>query len=194
MLMFLPLTWSSLLLLYLPCYYLLFFALLCLTRILGSWCAGEPIFKRTDRNRTWPAQAGTWNHRAAAFYAAAEQSPRHENVSGVLARGLVAVKFVDHRSPDKIWRSFIVTHNSFHAGSGQSFQDYIVEATRMEAEWERYISQIGMQSQNPSYKSTYRDFILERRRLSYYCLQKKMFCFLFLWFVTVRSTHWFAIV
>lgn len=127
--------------------------------------SGEPVFKFTDAAGSWPAQAGTWNHRAAAVYAAAEEAPDLDTVAPVLSRGLQKVKFVDHRIPDKVWKAFITTHNTFHAGSGQSFQDLLQESVQIEAEWERHVSYLGMQSANPLYKSTYRDFVLDRSNL-----------------------------
>eukprot|EP00435_Cladocopium_sp_Y103_P058223 s125_g20.t1 len=105
---------------------------------------GEPIFKFSDRTRSYPVEAGTWNHRAAAFYAAVEEAPKSPNVEPVLRRGLISVKFIDFRIPDAIWRAFIITHNNFHQGSGTSFQDLIQDAIRVEADWERHVSFLGM--------------------------------------------------
>ncbi|CAK9029468.1 unnamed protein product [Durusdinium trenchii] len=104
--------------------------------------------------------AGTWNHRAEAVYRAAQEFASHENVAPVLKRGLVHVKFVHWRIPSKVWQRFIVTHNSFHQGSGQNFQEYLEDALNCESEWERHVSKTGMHSSNPKYRQTYRDFAL----------------------------------
>ncbi|CAK9101335.1 Uncharacterized protein (Fragment) [Durusdinium trenchii] len=104
--------------------------------------------------------AGTWNHRAEAVYRAAQEFASHENVALVLKRGLVHVKFAHWRIPSKVWQRFIVTHNSFHQGSGQNFQEYLEDALNCESEWERHVSKTGMHSSNPKYRQTYRDFAL----------------------------------
>lgn len=129
---------------------------------------GEPIFKFKTQHKQWPVEAGTWNHRAEACYRAFQDAPQSDNVRPVLCRGLVAVKFIHWRIPGKIWQRFIVTHNTFHKGSGSNFQDYLEDALAQEAEWERYVSHLGMHSSNPSYKATYKDFVM---RNSYFdCL------------------------
>ena len=58
----------------------------CVTPRLCLIARGEPIFKFSDHTRTYPVQAGTWNHRAAAFYAAVEAAPKSLNVEPVLRR------------------------------------------------------------------------------------------------------------
>lgn len=127
--------------------------------------SGEPIFKFKGPEPSWPCQAGTWNHRAEAVYRAAQEFASHENVAPVLKRGLVHVKFVHWRIPSKVWQRFIVTHNSFHQGSGQNFQEYLEDALNCESEWERHVSKTGMHSSNPKYRQTYRDFVVEQSSL-----------------------------
>ncbi|CAE7539367.1 unnamed protein product [Symbiodinium sp. CCMP2592] len=106
--------------------------------------AGEPIFKFRTMDRVLPCEAGTYNHRAEAVYRASEIAPTHPNVAPVLERGLKAVKFVHPRIPDKVWHRFIVTHNSFHTGSGENFLDYLQESITMEADWELETARTGL--------------------------------------------------
>ena len=126
---------------------------------------GEPIFRWKTSHKSWPCEAGSWNHRAEAVYRAESEQPHSSNVQPVIRRGLVQVKFVHHQIPVRIWQRFINVHNTFHKGSGENFQDYLEDTLVQESEWELEASKLCMHSQNPSYKSAYRDFVLERRDL-----------------------------
>lgn len=52
------------------------------------------MFKYRDVSRTAPFEAGTFNHRAEAFYRALEESPESDMVQQVLQKGLVKVKMM----------------------------------------------------------------------------------------------------
>jgi hypothetical protein len=52
------------------------------------------VFKYRDVSRTAPFEAGTFNHRAEAFYRALEESPESDMVQQVLQKGLVKVKMM----------------------------------------------------------------------------------------------------
>ena len=56
--------------------------------------AGEAVFKWSSPNRTWPVTAGTFNHRAEAFYRCYASSPYHPLVQDCLMRGLKNVKMM----------------------------------------------------------------------------------------------------
>jgi hypothetical protein len=59
---------------------------------LSQLAAGEPIAKWMNEAQTFPVEAGTYNHRAAAFYAADATSGHLETVASVRRNGLTQVK------------------------------------------------------------------------------------------------------
>lgn len=61
---------------------------------LSQLAAGEPVLKWKDSERTFPAEAGTFNHRAEAFYRSFESNPENALVQEVARRGLKSVKFL----------------------------------------------------------------------------------------------------
>lgn len=61
---------------------------------LSQLAAGEPVLKWKDESRSWPAHAGTFNHRAEAFYRAFEMENFNPLVVEVAKRGLKDVKFM----------------------------------------------------------------------------------------------------
>ena len=126
------------------------------------------MFKFKSSARQWPIEAGAWNHRVTAVYAAAEEDAEqlNPNIQCVLKRGLLNVKVVHPLIPPAIWRRFIVTHNLFHAGSGSNFLDFLEDSLRLEASWELACSQSGLHSQSPAYRAAYRDFILSKSSLA----------------------------
>lgn len=76
------------------------------------------------------------------------------------------MKFVHSQIPFRVWQRFINVHNTFHKGSGQNFQDFLLDASTQEAEWEAHVAKIGMHSQNPNYRASYRDFVLEKSAMT----------------------------
>ena len=122
------------------------------------------MFKFRTAARQWPIEAGTWNHRAAAVYRAAEEDVEgvNPNVQSVLKRGLLNVRLVHPLIPPRVWQRFIVTHNLFHTGSGSNFVDFIEDSLRLESEWDLHCGATGIHSQNPKYKSIYKDFVLAK--------------------------------
>lgn len=124
------------------------------------------MFKFRNMSKTWPAEAGTWNHRLEAVYRAHEEHPDHSMVKPVLERGLRQVKMVHPRIPDAIWESFITCHNMFHQGSSASFKEFLEESLKLEAGWEVEVSRTGIHSSNPRYKTEYKDFVLRKSNLS----------------------------
>ena len=86
------------------------------------------MFKFRSASKTWPCEAGSWNHRLAAVYEAAKDNAEHPMVKPVLERGLKAVKFLHHRVPPRVWEKFICTHNQFHTGPSASFREFLEEA------------------------------------------------------------------
>ncbi|CAE7587729.1 unnamed protein product [Symbiodinium sp. CCMP2592] len=135
-----------------------------LAESISQVAAGEPVFKFRSSARQWPIEAGTWNHRVAAVYAAAEEDTEkaNHNIQTVLKRGLVSVKVVHPMIPPAIWRRFIITHNLFHSGSGSNFLDYLEDSLRLESEWELTCSQTGLHSQSAAYRNAYRNFVLAK--------------------------------
>lgn len=124
------------------------------------------MFKFRGAAAAFPVEAGTWNHRCEAVYRAIQEQPTNPNVSAVLERGLVDVKFVRHDIPPKVWSRFIGTHNTFHAGSGINFVDFLNDAVQMESDWELDCSKTGLHSANPRYKNYYKDFVLGKSILA----------------------------
>ena len=56
--------------------------------------AGEAVFKFQSATRSWPVSAGTFNHRAEAFYRCVKEAPNNPLVVDCLERGLKNVKMM----------------------------------------------------------------------------------------------------
>lgn len=124
------------------------------------------MFRWRSSKHEFPVEAGTWNHRCEAVYRAIAEQPSNPNVSVVAERGLVSVKFIRHDIPPRVWQRFITTHNTFHAGSGINFVDFLNESIQLEADWESETAKTGIHSANPKYKALYKDFILRKSALA----------------------------
>eukprot|EP00435_Cladocopium_sp_Y103_P053958 s1602_g17.t1 len=54
----------------------------------------DAVFRFRDKSREPPFEAGSFNHRAEAFYRCFEESPDHEMIQKIHRRGLTRVKFM----------------------------------------------------------------------------------------------------
>ncbi|CAJ1446596.1 unnamed protein product [Effrenium voratum] len=126
---------------------------------LSQLASGPAVFRfRDDSQTAQEVEAGTFNHRAEAFYCAVEESPEDAMIQGILHKGLVKVKFMRFDINPNVWAKFISTHNGFHQGSGSSVMDIAEEALSLEASWREHCAKTG--SSNPKYQTYYESFVV----------------------------------
>ena len=53
-----------------------------------------------------------------------------------------------HKINPNVWKRFIEIHNQFHVGSGTSYLDLLMEASRMESMWRADCQSSGMSNLN----------------------------------------------
>ena len=106
----------------------------------------------------WPADAGSFNHRAEAFYTK-EADGGNPIIDLIREQGLMGVSILHWDIPDRIWAKLITLLNQYHKGSGVSIMDLLKDAIDLESEWKADCRKTHVNLNNPRYKDLKKEFI-----------------------------------
>lgn len=94
-----------------------------------SVLAGECIMKWQGPEKAFPAELGSFNHRAEAFYRAHAEDPENYYVLEAKRKQLQRVSVLVWNTPEKVWSRLVTILNKFHGGAGANIMDYLNEAS-----------------------------------------------------------------
>ena len=116
--------------------------------------------------KQFPAHLGSFNHRAAAFYAAYREDPGNHYVQEALQKKLQRVCVLVWNVPPAVWKKIIVILNKYHGGSGANIMDYMNEAVALEASWKCECARTHVNTNNPRYAELQATHILGKAQSS----------------------------
>ena len=124
-------------------------------------CSGLPWLRWSTgpKQRNFPLQALSWNHRRAALYNCWEQDPQHPMVQMALKQGLQRCRVLHKNTPSYVIEWLVAEHNKHHRGSGLTVMSVVHDALKAEAAWHKHCSDKGITTKMPHYQRQYDSYI-----------------------------------
>lgn len=116
--------------------------------------------------KAFPAELGSFNHRAEAFYRAHAEDPENYYVLEAKRKQLQRVSVLVWNTPEKVWSRLVTILNKFHGGAGANIMDYLNEAIALENAWKTECLRTHVNTNNPKYMEIQGNFVLQKAESS----------------------------